>query len=92
MTFDEIVSNRYSVRAFDPSRPVAPEDIAAMCEAAATPNAIVNSTIRGRHLRRGPCIAWATPMHVYTPPYTPSAASTSEPGPTHALSPAGEKQ
>ncbi len=34
MTFDEIVSNRYSVRAFDPSRPVAPEDIAAMCEAA----------------------------------------------------------
>jgi nitroreductase len=33
MTFDEIVKNRYSVREFD-GRPVKPEDIAAMCEAA----------------------------------------------------------
>ena len=63
-----------------------------MCDAAATPKSNVSSTMRGRHLRRGPCMAWATPMHVYTPPYTPSAASTSAFGATHALSTAGEKQ
>ncbi len=34
MTFDEIVSSRHSVRAFDPARPVPQEAIVAMCEAA----------------------------------------------------------
>jgi nitroreductase len=34
MTFDDIVSARHSVRAFDPSRPVPQEAILAMCEAA----------------------------------------------------------
>jgi len=31
-------------------------------------------------------------MHVYTPPYTPTAASISGPGVTHAFRIAGEKQ
>jgi nitroreductase len=34
MTFDEILTARRSVRAFDPERPVPPEHVLAMCEAA----------------------------------------------------------
>ncbi len=34
MTFDEIVNARHSVRAFDPARPVPPDDVEAMFEAA----------------------------------------------------------
>jgi nitroreductase len=34
MSFDEILTARRSVRAFDPERPVAPEHVLAMCEAA----------------------------------------------------------
>ena len=64
---------------------------ATMCAAAAMPKMTVSSTMRGRHLRRGPCMAWATPIEVYTPPNTPSAASTSGLGDTHALQHRGRK-
>lgn len=46
MTFDEIIRNRYSVRDFD-SRPVPPEHVIAMCEAARwAPSACNSQTSR----------------------------------------------
>ena len=37
---------------------------AAMWDAAAMPKMAVSRIMRGRHLRAGPCMAWATPMQV----------------------------
>ena len=45
MTFDEIVSARHSVRAFDPDRPVPPEDIVALFEAARWAPSACNSQV-----------------------------------------------
>ncbi len=43
MTFDEIVNARYSVRCFDPERPVSDGQITAMCGAARLAPSAVNS-------------------------------------------------
>lgn len=43
MTFDEILSARYSVRSYDPARPVPPEHIAALAEAARLAPSACNS-------------------------------------------------
>src|ERR1700722_17044200 len=48
--------------------------------------------MRGLHLRRGPCIAWATPIAVYTNPYSPHIASTSLFGVTADRTTDGQKQ
>ena len=45
MTFDDIVSARHSVRAFDPARPVPPEDIMALIEAARWAPSACNSQV-----------------------------------------------
>ena len=47
MTFDEVLAARRSVRAFDPDRPVPPEHVVAMCEAAQlAPSACDSQTAR----------------------------------------------
>src|SRR3984957_16687037 len=48
--------------------------------------------MRGLHLRRGPCIAWATPIAAYTSPYSPHIASTSLFGVTADRTTTGQKQ
>lgn len=45
MKFDDIVSARHSVRAFDPERPVRPKHILAMCEAARLAPSACNSQV-----------------------------------------------